>query len=147
MLEDLINYTAVADKIMIDVLLATDRTMPKAEGLFSHILNSQHIWLSRINKKGALFERFQQQPREQLLSLHLENIKELSKVLKERDLNEKIRYFNFSGVSFESRLSDVLFHVVNHSSYHRGQVVSLLKLAGITPPVTDYIILKRQEKL
>ena len=33
----------------------------------------------------------------------------------------------------------VLRHVVNHSTYHRGQVASKLKRLGIEPPATDYI--------
>jgi uncharacterized damage-inducible protein DinB len=31
-------------------------------------------------------------------------------------------------------------HVVNHSSYHRGQVVTLLRQLGKTPPATDFLI-------
>jgi uncharacterized damage-inducible protein DinB len=30
-------------------------------------------------------------------------------------------------------------HVVNHSSYHRGQVVTMLRQLGIQPPATDLI--------
>lgn len=33
----------------------------------------------------------------------------------------------------------VLRHVVNHSTYHRGQVASKLKRLGIEPPATDLI--------
>ena len=33
----------------------------------------------------------------------------------------------------------VLRHVVNHSSYHRGQVASKLKRFGIEQPATDFI--------
>ncbi len=33
----------------------------------------------------------------------------------------------------------VLRHVVNHSTYHRGQIASKLKRFGVEPPVTDFI--------
>jgi uncharacterized damage-inducible protein DinB len=33
----------------------------------------------------------------------------------------------------------VLRHVVNHATYHRGQVASKLKRFGIDPPVTDLV--------
>ncbi len=36
-------------------------------------------------------------------------------------------------------LGDALLHCANHASYHRGQVVSLLRQLGATPPATDYI--------
>jgi uncharacterized damage-inducible protein DinB len=32
----------------------------------------------------------------------------------------------------------MLRHIVNHSSYHRGQVASKLKRFGIEPPNTDF---------
>ncbi len=33
----------------------------------------------------------------------------------------------------------VLRHIVNHSTYHRGQVAAKLKRMGVDPPVTDLI--------
>lgn len=33
----------------------------------------------------------------------------------------------------------MLLHVVNHSSYHRGQVTTMLRQLGATPAVTDYL--------
>ena len=33
----------------------------------------------------------------------------------------------------------VLRHIVNHSTYHRGQVASKLKRLGVEPPSTDFI--------
>jgi uncharacterized damage-inducible protein DinB len=33
----------------------------------------------------------------------------------------------------------VLRHVVNHATYHRGQIASRLKRYGIEPPVTDFV--------
>ena len=39
-------------------------------------------------------------------------------------------------------MADVLFHIVNHENYHRGQVVMTLQRHGIDPPNFDYIFLK-----
>jgi uncharacterized damage-inducible protein DinB len=36
-------------------------------------------------------------------------------------------------------LADTLFQVTSHSTYHRGQVNSRLRLLGIEPPLVDYI--------
>jgi uncharacterized damage-inducible protein DinB len=35
-------------------------------------------------------------------------------------------------------LAELIHHIVNHSTYHRGQVVLLLRQLGHTPPSTDY---------
>jgi uncharacterized damage-inducible protein DinB len=40
----------------------------------------------------------------------------------------------------EMPLVKCLTHILNHSTYHRGQVVSLLRQLGRTPPSTDYLL-------
>jgi uncharacterized damage-inducible protein DinB len=37
----------------------------------------------------------------------------------------------------------VVLHVVNHGSYHRGQFATMLRQAGIAPPATDLLIYYR----
>jgi uncharacterized damage-inducible protein DinB len=39
----------------------------------------------------------------------------------------------------------VLRHIVNHSTYHRGQVAAKLKRLGVDPPVTDMIFWVMEE--
>jgi uncharacterized damage-inducible protein DinB len=34
----------------------------------------------------------------------------------------------------------VLRHIVNHSTYHRGQVASKLKRFGVEQPGTDFVL-------
>lgn len=38
--------------------------------------------------------------------------------------------------------ADVLFHILNHENYHRGQVVMALQRLGMDPPNFDYAFLK-----
>jgi uncharacterized damage-inducible protein DinB len=38
-----------------------------------------------------------------------------------------------------STLADTCFQVVNHSTYHRGQVNARLRELGVEPPLVDYI--------
>ena len=35
-------------------------------------------------------------------------------------------------------LAELIQHVTNHSTYHRGQIVLLLRLLARVPPATDY---------
>ena len=35
-------------------------------------------------------------------------------------------------------------HFINHSSYHRGQIVTFLRQLGATPPSTDLILYYRR---
>ena len=41
-----------------------------------------------------------------------------------------------SGGEFRHPLRETLLHVVDHGSYHRGQLVSMLRQLGQTPPAT-----------
>ena len=57
------------------------------------------------------------------------------------------RAFEYSGLfggQFRSRVGDVLPHLFTHSAYHRGQIALLVKQAGGTPALTDFIYLNRE---
>lgn len=54
-------------------------------------------------------------------------------------LEDPIAYRTLSGQPHEDRLSHTLRHVVNHSTYRRGQVATQLRQLGIAPPATDFI--------
>lgn len=47
---------------------------------------------------------------------------------------------NFSGETWTYRLEDLLRHVVNHSTYHRGQAAFLLRQLGHKALPTDYLL-------
>lgn len=55
-----------------------------------------------------------------------------------------MRDISTEGVKYESTVLDILTHVVNHSTYHRGQIASLIAATGTKPAVTDYIALTRR---
>jgi uncharacterized damage-inducible protein DinB len=60
--------------------------------------------------------------------------------LAEDRLLAPIAYENLQGQRWEYALGLMMQHVVNHSSYHRGQVVTLLRQLGQTPPATDFLV-------
>ena len=44
------------------------------------------------------------------------------------------------GEPFTDSVEDTLFHVVNHSTYHRGQIITMLREAGETKVVSTDLI-------
>ena len=55
-------------------------------------------------------------------------------------LSSTYAYKNMKGDPFEDRYEDTLFHIVNHGTYHRGQIIIMLREAGETTlPATDLI--------
>ena len=51
-----------------------------------------------------------------------------------------ISYRSVRGDPFTRLVGDVLVHVVNHSTYHRGQVATLVRQLGTNPLPTDYLL-------
>lgn len=66
--------------------------------------------------------------------------------LVEQDLDRRVAYRNTKGEPFESTMIQMLRHVVNHSTYHRGQVVTLLRQLGADAPTTDLILYDRERR-
>lgn len=65
--------------------------------------------------------------------------------LTDAHLKTPLAYRNLKGEGFVQPLQDQLAHVVNHSSYHRGQVATLCRQAGSPMPATDLIVFKREK--
>jgi uncharacterized damage-inducible protein DinB len=60
--------------------------------------------------------------------------------LTEDRLVARLSYENLQGQRWEYPLGRMMQHVVNHSSHHRGQVVTLLRQLGQVPPSTDFLV-------
>jgi len=60
------------------------------------------------------------------------------------DLSREIAYVNSKGEPWKTTVADVLDHVLLHSSYHRGQIASHLRAAGLEPAYTDFVHAARQ---
>ena len=59
-------------------------------------------------------------------------------------LARKVKYSNSSGRMFEQPLFEVLLHVFNHQTHHRGQAHTILSiLTKAEPPVLDLLAMQR----
>lgn len=64
--------------------------------------------------------------------------------LDEAALDREIAYRSFAGVDFSFPLWQMLRHVVNHGSYHRGQVTTMVRQLGHKPISTDMILMYQE---
>lgn len=55
-------------------------------------------------------------------------------------LASPLSYTNIKGQALSYPLWRILFHLVNHQSYHRGQVTTLLRQLGAQPVAVDYFV-------
>ena len=59
-------------------------------------------------------------------------------------LEHVFAYQNFKGEAFKQPLYEMLLHLFNHQTYHRGQLVTMLRQAGVEAiPPTDFIVWSR----
>ena len=58
----------------------------------------------------------------------------------------EIHYKSYDGMAFTSSLEEIVKHVVNHGTYHRGQVAALLRMLGGEAVGTDLISFYRSRK-
>jgi uncharacterized damage-inducible protein DinB len=58
----------------------------------------------------------------------------------EEQLSAVVRYVNLKGEPWQYPLWRQMCHVVNHSTYHRGQVITMLRQLGARPVSTDLLM-------
>lgn len=123
-------------------------SFPSVRDTLVHILAAEWVWLSRwqgvsprgmpdgwaASGSGELRERWREFEGRQ---------REFLSDLTEARLDEVISYRTTGGEPFDSPLWQMLRHVVNHSTYHRGQVITMLRQLGAEAPSTDLILFFR----
>jgi len=77
--------------------------------------------------------------RERLQTVVVERSAFLGDLPAER-LLRPLEYRNLKGEVWRYPLWQQLSHVVNHSTYHRGQVATMLRQLGATPAPTDLLV-------
>ena len=60
--------------------------------------------------------------------------------LSDADLERPFTYVNLRGETWTYPLRPALFHLLNHQSYHRGQVTTQLRLLGVAAPSVDFLL-------
>lgn len=121
-----------------------DKVSEKAIKLFNHLLNAHQIWNSRILQKEILTAVWEIHPLNELEKIDITNYNQSLEIIKKMNTDEVIYYTNTKGQKFSNNIRDILFHIINHSTYHRGQIASDFRQSGLEPIVTDFIVYKRQ---
>lgn len=124
-------------------------TAKRARGIFGHVQNARHLWLSRLGGcKPRAWVMFPDLPIDALDddarvldSLWQNYLAGLS----DADLPRDIEYQSTDGSRFRSTIGEILTHVFNHSTYHRGQVAMLVTQSGGERASTDYIAVTRRK--
>ena len=141
---ELFEYNHQCNQKLAEVINdSSEKISEKVLKLYCHVLNAHHIWNCRIEKKQTAFGVWEVHAVQSLKSIDQRNYQQTLQILDKLDLNEIFNYSNSKGIVISGSIRDILFHVINHSTYHRGQIATEFRQHGLEPLVTDYILFKR----
>lgn len=158
-IRELYAYNEWANKRMFEAVrrLSPDEfgreiksSFPSVRETMQHMISAEWIWLSRWKgvSPSKWPENWDTSSFASLQSIWNDLNRDLIdfvRSLAESDLNKEIAYQNIKGDPFSNLLWQMMRHVVNHSSYHRGQITTLLRQLGKESVSTDMIVFFREK--
>jgi len=151
---ELYRYNSWANEKVLDAVSRASRVdftrdLKSSHGsirdTLAHVVWSEWIWLQRW--KGVSPRKVLQPTefptveslRERFVAVAAERWDFLGHLTAER-LLQVVEYTNLEGEVWRYPLWQQLYHVVNHSTYHRGQVATMLRQLGVAPEATDFLV-------
>jgi uncharacterized damage-inducible protein DinB len=150
-IRELYDYNRWANRRVLDVTATLNEaeftrdlgsSFPSVRDTWAHIAGAEWVWLSRWQggSPSGLPEGVDHTTHEaiarRLAEIDGERRTFLGR-LTEEALEEPISYRNFAGQALTYSLRRLLTHCVNHSTYHRGQITTMLRQLGRKPVSTD----------
>lgn len=109
-------------------------------GTLNHLLVTDRIWMRRLTGAGDHPDRLDAILYDDLQSLALARQAEDGRIigyvagLRDADIDKELRYATTKDVPYRNRLGDILAHLFNHQTHHRGQAHTILTVLGIREP-------------
>jgi uncharacterized damage-inducible protein DinB len=104
---------------------------------YVHLAEDTWEWFHDWHGEELQKPDFQNMKRNELYQFITDYLKKWQKLIEKRTVNE------FSderaGKVVVIKLDEMFFHMVNHFTYHRGQIAMGLKMLGKEVPMTDYV--------
>ncbi|MEJ0030096.1 MAG: DinB family protein [Bacteroidota bacterium] len=143
--QKLYRYNEWANRRVLGAIERQNVSTEKILSIFSHQLSANFLWLHRI--KGLPppdVELWKTYPIDRLRKMVDDGSKQWLEYIDSTDnFNRVLKYKNYVGDYYESNVEHIMMHLVNHGSYHRGQVALLLRQNGFEPINTDFITYDR----
>ncbi len=156
-IRELLEYTAWANSRVLDAVAQVDaaafekdlgNSFPSLRATLVHVLSADWVWLARwqgssptgipsaweLSSFQAVRAKWEEIQRERA---------DFVAGLGDADLARALAYRNTRGEPFVNTMGEMLRHVVNHATYHRGQVITLLRQLGAEVVDTDLIVFYR----
>ena len=144
MLSDLLTYNQYANQKIISSFVEDGFMAAEGVKLFSHLINAHHRWLARMHEKDATYAVWEIHEIRSFSIIDKENHSLSFQLLNDLTaLDDEVAYVNSQGAEYQNSYRDIFMHIINHSTYHRGQLSRIIRNEGFVPPNTDYIFYRR----
>lgn len=154
----LASYNQWVNQLLLSKVNQSEMFSGEVSTKLNHILLGDKVWLNRFNEalrssvlsncklmteidysEVLSIEQFIEQ-REELDDVILKFIDSLSS----DDLNGKITYSLKSEETYSEPFDELILHLFNHQTHHRGQIIMILAKNGIDCGLTDILGYIRQ---
>ena len=113
-------------------------------GTLTHIYQADAIWFDRLmGAPTGDLSRYDPSPNFSEWLPLLDGYVKWAEALTPADWDRIAHYRNVKGETFQTPVWQIVLHVVNHATYHRGQITTLLRQLGRAPVATDLILYYR----
>ncbi len=153
------QYNVWANDLLIDVLLGLSEqqldqeivsSFPSIRKTVYHTWSAEHIWFQRLSlvehptwMEGGFFGTFSEACHNwKAASADLQHF--TANLYDEKALTHEFMYYDLKKNPHKTPVNQTLLHVFNHSTNHRGQLITMLRQAGVKKiPQTDFIAFVR----
>jgi uncharacterized damage-inducible protein DinB len=147
-LRKLFEYESWASRRLLARLSEIERLDPEVRKLFAHVQAGLRVWIMRIRGEDSravpIWPDLTLAGCADLIDQNERAYAELLEQTSEELLARKVSYTNQHGLSYRTAVGDILWHVITHGGYHRGQIARLLRQGREEPVNTDYITYVRE---
>jgi len=157
---DHLSYNLWANERIGHLLMAQDDKVLYAEQKSSftslaktvlHLWDAEMVWFSRVqgNSPSEWPSKKFSGGKPEMLKGWINTSTDLLQWVKEKNvefLREPISYKSMKGDKYENTMEEILFHLINHGTYHRGQIITLLREVGVNQLVSTDLITWFREK-
>ncbi|MFL6227865.1 MAG: DinB family protein [Pyrinomonadaceae bacterium] len=154
-IRQLFDFNAWANRLVLDAAARLSaeaftrdlkNSFPSVRDTLAHLLFAEWVWLRRWKGESPRAAPWQAEDfanverlRAALAEVESERAELLTTVTDDA-LAEWLTYTNVRGEQWRYPLGNMMQHVVNHSTYHRGQVITMLRQLGAKEvPSTDFL--------
>ena len=115
------------------------------QGTMAHMVGAEWIWLERWKGTSPSSAPSELQDRDARTLADRWEAERTAWIgaRSDEDLRRVLSYRRLNGEPSSTPMDVLVRHVVNHSTYHRGQVAAFLRNLGKTPPSSDLVLWHR----